>query len=94
MTLLTSPEKVPLLRRRVGKGGAIGYSSGKFWNRIDIVMQNTPAWILGIAMAILVLLGLIIASRAADPFMYYIGLGFCLFGVLFNYGMISRNSGR
>lgn len=57
-------------------------------------MQNTPAWILGIAMAFLVLLGLIIASRAADPIMYYVGLGFCLFGVLFNYGLISRNSGR
>ena len=57
-------------------------------------MQNTPAWILGIAMAFLVLLGLIIASQAADPVMYYVGLGFCFFGVLFNYGMISRNSGR
>lgn len=57
-------------------------------------MQNTPAWILGIAMAILVLLGLIIASHAVDPLMYYVGLGFCLFGVLFNYGMISRNSGK
>lgn len=57
-------------------------------------MQNTPAWVLGIAMALLVLLGLIIASRAADSVMYYVGLGFCFFGVLFNYGMISRNTGR
>jgi uncharacterized membrane protein len=57
-------------------------------------MTNAPAWILGIAMTALVLLGLIIASRAADPIMYYVGLGFCLFGVLFNYGMISRHNGR
>jgi len=26
--------------------------------------------------------------------MYYTGLGFCLFGILFNYGMISRHSGH
>lgn len=57
-------------------------------------MQNSPTWILGIGMAILVLLGLIVASRAADPVMYYVGLGFSLFGVLFNYGMISRNTGK
>ena len=57
-------------------------------------MQNSMAWILGIVMAALVLLGLVMASHAADPFMYYIGLGFCLFGVLFNYGMISRHSGH
>jgi lipoprotein signal peptidase len=57
-------------------------------------MQNSMAWVLGIVMAALVLLGLVMASHAADPFMYYIGLGFCLFGVLFNYGMISRHSGH
>ena len=57
-------------------------------------MQNSMTWILGVVMAALVLLGLILASHAADPFMYYIGLGFCLFGVLFNYGMISRHSGH
>ena len=45
-------------------------------------------------MGLLVLLGLILASRATDPYMYYIGLGFCLFGVLFNYGMINRHSGH
>ena len=57
-------------------------------------MTNTPAWILGFLMAVLVLLGLIIASRAADPVMYHVGLGFSLFGVLFNYGMISRHNGH
>ena len=57
-------------------------------------MQTGSAWILGIAMAALALLGLIAASRAADPIMYYVGLGFFAFGVLFNYGLISRHSGR
>jgi len=57
-------------------------------------MQNSMTWILGIVMGALVLLGLVMASHAADPFMYYIGLGFCLFGILFNYGMISRHSGH
>jgi len=57
-------------------------------------MQNSMPWILGVVMAALVLLGLVMASHAADPFMYYIGLGFCLFGILFNYGMISRHSGH
>jgi len=57
-------------------------------------MTNTPAWILGFLMAVLVLLGLIVASRAADPVMYYVGLGFSLFGVLFNYGLINRHNGH
>jgi len=57
-------------------------------------MQNRMAWILGFVMVILVLLGLVMASHASDPFMYYIGLGFSLFGILFNYGMISRHSGH
>lgn len=57
-------------------------------------MQNSMAWILGFIMAVLVLLGLVMASHATDPFMYYIGLGFSLFGILFNYGMISRHSGH
>ena len=56
-------------------------------------MQTGTAWILGVAMGALVLLGLIVASHAVDPVMYYVGLGLCLFGVLFNYGLISRHSG-
>lgn len=55
-------------------------------------MENGPAWILGAAMAALVLLGLVIASQATDPVMYYVGLAFCLFGVLFNYDLISRHT--
>jgi len=45
-------------------------------------MESGPAWILGVVMAALVLLGLIIASHAADSVMYYVGLGLCAFGVL------------
>ena len=56
-------------------------------------METGPAWVLGVAMGALVLLGLTVASHAADPVMYYVGLGLCAFGVLFNYGLISRNSG-
>ncbi len=56
-------------------------------------MQDGAAWIMGTAMAVLALLGLIIASNATDNTMYYVGLGLCLFGVLFNYGMIARRTG-
>ncbi len=61
---------------------------------IDIKMKNGPAWVLGAIMSLLVLLGLFVASQAADTVMYYVGLGLCLFGVLFNYGLIARHSGR
>lgn len=57
-------------------------------------MQIGQAWILGIVMSMLFLLGIVIASNAVDPVMYYTGLGFCLFAVLFNYGMIVRHTGR
>ena len=57
-------------------------------------MHDGSAWILGIAMAVLALLGLIIAGNATDTVMYYAGLGLCLFGVLFTYGMIARHAGK
>lgn len=57
-------------------------------------MGNATAWILGTCMAVVALLGLIMASQAADPMIYYVGLGLCLFGVLFNYGLVARNSGK
>ncbi len=57
-------------------------------------MQDGAAWVLGLAMAVLALLGLIIAGNATDNTMYYAGLGLCLFGVLFNYGMIARRAGK
>ncbi|MCG8545427.1 MAG: hypothetical protein MJE12_14610 [Alphaproteobacteria bacterium] len=57
-------------------------------------MGNVTAWILGTCMAVVALLGLIMASQATDPMIYYVGLGLCLFGVLFNYGLVARNSGK
>lgn len=57
-------------------------------------MQDGAAWILGTAMSVLALLGLVIAGNATDTVMYYAGLGFCLFGVLFNYGMVARHAGK
>jgi len=48
---------------------------------------------MGVAMAVLALLGLVIAGNATDTTMYYAGLGLCLFGILFNYGMIARRAG-
>ena len=57
-------------------------------------MGNASAWILGTCMAVVALLGLIMASQATDPMIYYVGLGLCLFGVLFNYGLVARNSGK
>lgn len=57
-------------------------------------MDDGAAWGLGVAMAALALLGLIVAGNATDTTMYYAGLGLCLFGVLFNYGMVARRSGK
>lgn len=56
-------------------------------------MQDGTAWVMGVAMTVLALLGLVIAGNATDSVMYYSGLGFCLFGVLFNYGMVARHAG-
>lgn len=60
----------------------------------DDSMHDGSAWILGFAMAVLAVLGLIIAGNATDTTMYYAGLGLCLFGVLFNYGMVARRTGK
>lgn len=57
-------------------------------------MHDGAAWILGVAMAVLALIGLVIAGNATDTAMYYAGLGLCLFGILFNYGMIARRAGK
>lgn len=57
-------------------------------------MQDGSAWIMGIAMTVVALVGLVIAGNATDTVMYYAGLGFCLFGVLFNYGMVARHAGK
>ncbi|NJO36871.1 MAG: hypothetical protein HC871_03635 [Rhizobiales bacterium] len=53
--------------------------------------DTTSAWILGIVMALLALLGLVMASAAVDPVFYATGLALCLFGVLFIFFLIKQD---
>ncbi len=58
-------------------------------------MQNdsTGAWILGVIMGMLALLGLIMASGAVDRIFYSTGLALTIFGVLFIFVLIKQNTG-
>lgn len=49
-------------------------------------------WITAIGTAILALLGVFLASRAADGAVYTFGLLLFLFGVLFNFYIIHRKT--
>jgi len=51
------------------------------------------AWVLGIAMTLLALLGLTVSANAVDGTMAWVGLFLCGFGVLFVYGIVERHSG-
>jgi hypothetical protein len=51
------------------------------------------AWVLGIIMAMLALLGLIMASGAVDPIFHGTGLALTVFGVLFVFVLIKQNTG-
>jgi hypothetical protein len=55
----------------------------------------TPAanWGLGVVMAVLALLGLVMASGAEDGVFYGTGLGLFLFGILFIFFQIKQNVG-
>ena len=57
-------------------------------------MEGIGTWVLGGVMGLLSLLGLIMASRAADGMFYATGLLFFLFGVLFIFFLIARNVGH
>ena len=52
--------------------------------------ENVGPWILGALMALLSLLGLVMASGAEDGLFYGVGLAFFLFGVLFIFGLIQK----
>jgi hypothetical protein len=53
-------------------------------------MSDVAAWIGGVCMALLALLGLLLASRAVDgPFQLF-GLALLLFGILAIFGLIAR----
>ena len=56
-------------------------------------MDVTGAWVLGIAMGLLSLVGLLMASNATDSGFYWTGLAFFLFGVLFIFALIKRGTG-
>lgn len=55
--------------------------------------SNTAgAWILGIIMGLLALLGIIMASAAVDPIFYGTGLALSAFGVIFVFILIKQNT--
>ncbi|MEZ5931632.1 MAG: hypothetical protein R3F54_06750 [Alphaproteobacteria bacterium] len=53
--------------------------------------DSTSSWVLGIIMALLALLGLVMASAAVDPIFYATGLAVSLFGVLFIFFLIKQS---
>lgn len=55
--------------------------------------DTASAWILGVIMSCVALLGLIMASSAVDSVFYGTGLGLTLFGVLFVFVLIKQNTG-
>lgn len=54
-------------------------------------MKDLTSWGVGIAMGLLSLLGLVIASRATDDVIYWTAIGLVLFGILFNYYLVGRS---
>ncbi|MGI9417780.1 MAG: hypothetical protein ACR2RA_08090 [Geminicoccaceae bacterium] len=54
--------------------------------------DTTGAWILGIIMGLVALLGLIMASAAVDSIFYGTGLALTAFGVLFIFALIKQNT--
>jgi hypothetical protein len=55
--------------------------------------DTTSAWVLGVIMGLLAVLGLAMASAAVDTIFYATGLALCLFGVLFVFFLIKKNTG-
>jgi hypothetical protein len=51
---------------------------------------NLGRWVVGIMMAAIGICALFIASRAEDPVMYYMGVGFFVATVLFNFFQIKH----
>lgn len=55
--------------------------------------DNTAgAWILGVIMGFLALLGLVMANTAVDPIFYGTGLALTVFGVAFIFVLIKQNT--
>jgi len=51
-------------------------------------------WLTGIVMALIALAGLFMAARAEDAVFQFGGFLFFLFGVLFEFVLIARNTGH
>jgi hypothetical protein len=51
-------------------------------------------WIFGIIMALLSLIGLLVASRAHDQMMTTVGFLLVAFGLAFIFWLIAKNTGR
>ncbi|GEM_PF-567962 len=47
-------------------------------------------WILGLVMAVLAILGLVLAANAYDTGMYTFGLGLFAFGIFFDFWLIKK----
>ena len=60
----------------------------------EVMSGDVGSWVLGGVMTFLALLGLGLASHAADAVFYGTGLGLFVFGVLFIFFLIHRNVGR
>ena len=53
-------------------------------------MSTFSSWLFGSIMAVLGLVGLLLASRAMDPGIEFFGLALFVFAVLFDFGLIGR----
>lgn len=53
----------------------------------------TGAWVLGVIMSLLAVLGLVMASGAVDPIFHATGLALSAFGILFVFILIKQNTG-
>jgi Zn-dependent membrane protease YugP len=48
-------------------------------------------WILGLVMAVLAVLGLVLAANAYDTGMYTFGLGLFAFGIFFDFWLVKKS---
>ena len=55
--------------------------------------DTAGAWVLGVIMSVIALLGLVMASQAVDTIFYVTGLALSVFGVLFVFVLIRQNTG-
>lgn len=54
-------------------------------------MGDISKWVVGAAISLLALVGLIVAARAHDATMYWVGLAIFAFAVLFVFHMVKRS---